>query len=434
MATVNMSRTEFTLNLVFSAEFEEFLAKQASPRAFLKMYMFAQRTNWRLTPNRLSLAIEQHRQHGSALLDLTESNPTRCGFTYDTQEILQALSDTRSLTYEPDARGLPAARQAVAGYYAEQNIQIDPQQLFLTTSTSEAYSYVFRLLADPGDNILAPSPSYPLFDFLSQLNDLELIPYPLVHYDDWQIDVRALESRITARTRAILVVHPNNPTGSLVRQAELDSLIRCCKEHSLALIADEVFADYSLSTDQAGRVASHAAVSSVLTYTLSGLSKISALPQMKLAWIVVNGPADLLPSALARLEMIADTYLSVAAPLAHALPKLLAGRRAIQSQILQRLRQNLQWLDQQLPADSLIRRLKTAGGWYVILKLPGIRTDEDWALELLRQGGVLVHPGHFYDFPSDGHLVVSLLPTPENFKLGMEKIIARVEKSSHQEK
>ncbi|HEV2233136.1 MAG TPA: pyridoxal phosphate-dependent aminotransferase [Terriglobia bacterium] len=394
------------------------------------MPMFAHRTGWRLAPNRLSLAIEEYRQQGRALLDLTESNPTRCGFNYDTEEILQALSDPRSLTYEPDAHGLLAARQAVAGYYAEQNIHVDPRQIFLTTSTSEAYSYVFRLLADPGDNILAPSPSYPLFDFLSQLNDLELIPYPLVDYDDWQIDVGALASRITARTRAILVVHPNNPTGSLVRKAELDSLIRCCQEHSLALIADEVFADYSLSADQAGKVASHAAVSDILTFTLSGLSKISALPQMKLAWIVVNGPADLLRSALARLELIADTYLSVAAPLAHALPKLLAGRRAIQSQILQRICQNLRWLDQQLPADSLVRRLKTAGGWYVILKLPTIRTDEDWALELLRQDGVLVHPGHFYDFPAEGHLVVSLLPTLENFKHGMEKLIARVGRSS----
>lgn len=394
------------------------------------MPMFAHRTGWRLAPNRLSLAIEEYRQQGRALLDLTESNPTRCGFNYDTEEILQALSDPRSLTYEPDAHGLLAARQAVAGYYAEQNIHVDPRQIFLTTSTSEAYSYVFRLLADPGDNILAPSPSYPLFDFLSQLNDLELIPYPLVYYDDWQIDVGALASRITARTRAILVVHPNNPTGSLVRKAELDSLIRCCQEHSLALIADEVFADYTLSADQAGKVASHAAVSDILTFTLSGLSKISALPQMKLAWIVVNGPADLLRSALARLELIADTYLSVAAPLAHALPKLLAGRRAIQSQILQRIRQNLRWLDQQLPADSLVRRLKTAGGWYVILKLPTIRTDEDWALELLRQDGVLVHPGHFYDFPAEGHLVVSLLPTLENFKHGMEKLIARVGRSS----
>src|SRR5579859_4946510 len=211
------------------------------------IYMFAHRTNWHLAPNRLSLAIEEHRQQGRALLDLTESNPTRCGFTYDTQEILQALSDPRSLTYEPDARGLLEARQAVAGYYAELNIKVDPRQIFLTTSTSEAYSYVFRLLADPGDNILAPSPSYPLFEFLSQLNDLALNPYPLVYCDDWQIDSRALESGITARTRAILVVHPNNPTGSVVRQTELDFLIRCCKEHSLALIADEVFADYSLS-------------------------------------------------------------------------------------------------------------------------------------------------------------------------------------------
>jgi len=239
------------------------------------------------------------------------------------------------------------------------------------------------------------------------------------------------------------VVHPNNPTGSFVRRGELEFLVRCSKERSLAIIADEVFADYSLASDLTergggpeatpgeaeGRVATHAAVSEALTFTLSGLSKICALPQMKLAWIALNGPKDLLHRAQERLELIADTYLSVAAPLAHALPRLLEARRALQPQILKRLRQNLEWLDGQLVPDPLIRRLKVAGGWYVILKLPAIRTDEDWALELLRQDGVLVHPGHFFDFHSDQHLVVSLLTKPEAFQEGIGRMVLRVRRA-----
>jgi alanine-synthesizing transaminase len=394
--------------------------------------MFAARTDWHFTLNRLSQAIDERRRFGLPILDLTESNPTRCGFEYDAKEILSALSDPRSLTYQPEPRGLLAARQAVAGYYHERGVQILPEHIFLTTSTSEAYAYVFRLLANAGDNILAPSPSYPLFEYLSRLNDLELNSYPLRHDDDWRIDLRGLESQIGARTRAILVVHPNNPTGTFVRHEELDFLLRCCRHHSLALIADEVFADYPLSPDEcATSVASHAGASEVLTFTLSGLSKISALPQMKLGWIVVNGPAELLRSALERLEMIADTYLSVSAPLAHALPRLLETRRKLQPQVSARLRENLLWLDQQLGPESPIRRMRAAGGWYAILQLPAIRTDEDWALELLREDGVLAHPGHFYDFHSDGFLVVSLLPPTETFQSGIEKLIQRVRRVSH---
>jgi alanine-synthesizing transaminase len=393
--------------------------------------MFAARTNWRLTPNPLTVAIEEFRKRGLPFLDLTESNPTRCGFAYDTGEILGALQDPRSLTYAPDPRGLLRARQAVAEYYAARGVKVDPRQIFLTTSTSEAYSYVFRLLANPGDNVLSPAPSYPLFDFLSKLNDLELAPYPLIYDDDWQIDLHALESRVTARTRAVLVVHPNNPTGSYVRPRELDSLAEICARHSLAIIADEVFADYPLSPAAAGeRVVSHAAVSNVLTFTLSGLSKIAALPQMKLAWLVVNGPNEFLHDALNRLELIADTYLSVSAPMALALPKLLERRNAIQSQISKRTRENLKWLDEQLSPSSLVRRLKTSGGWYVILRLPATRTDEGWSLEFLRQDAVLVHPGHFFDFASDGHVVLSLLPAAESFQAGVQRILARVEKAS----
>jgi hypothetical protein len=390
--------------------------------------MFSSRTNWSLTPNRLSEQIAERRRQGLPLLDLTESNPTRGGFVFDTQEILSALADPRSLSYDPAPRGLLSARLAVAAYYAERGVKVDPEHIFLTTSTSEAYSYVFRLLANPGDNVLAPQPSYPLFDFLAGLNDLDITPYPLVYDHGWQLDLRALEASVGPRTRAILVVHPNNPTGSFVKQNELEDLLDCCRKHSLALISDEVFADYAFSPDRQ-RVVSFAGVAEPLTFTLSGLSKISALPQMKLAWVVVNGPWELLREAVARLEVIADTYLSVSAPLAHALPRLLESRRTLQPQILDRVQSNLRWLDALLSPASAVSRLKVEGGWYAVLKLPSIRSDEEWAIELLNRDGVLVHPGHFYDFHSEGHLVVSLLPPLGVFEEGMGKIIARISQS-----
>lgn len=394
--------------------------------------MFARRAGWSLEPNRLSRAIEERRQKGLEILDLTESNPTRCGFDYDAR-ILEALADPRALAYEPDPRGLLTARHAVAGYYAERGARVEPEQIFLTTSTSEAYSFVFRLLADPGDAVLVPSPSYPLFDFLVRLNDLELAAYPLEYDHGWRMNVAALRGRLetAARARAVLLVHPNNPTGSFVRARELDALAEVCRERSLALVADEVFGDYALAPDAAGhpsgpRLRTHAGERRALTFTLSGLSKISALPQMKLAWIVVSGPDNLLSAALARLEVIADTYLSVSAPLAHALPRLLETRRAVQPRLLARLRANLQYLDESLAQKSALSRLKMEGGWYAILKLPATRSDEDWAVEFVRSEGVLVHPGHFYDFQSEGFAVLSLLPRVEAFREGVARILGRV--------
>lgn len=401
--------------------------------------MFASRTHWRLTPNRLSVEVQERRRQGLPLLDLTESNPTRCGFNFDEKEILSPLSDPRSLAYSPDPRGLRVGRQAVAGYYAERGIRVDLEQIFLTTSTSEAYSYIFRLLANPGDKILVPSPSYPLLEFLARLNDLELVPYPLAYHDGWEINIAALRDlfgeRTSAqggRTRAVLLVHPNNPTGSFVRASELEFLVPSARRHSLALVSDEVFADYALAPAEpeaknGPRMSSLAGERGALTFTLSGLSKISALPQMKLAWIIVNGPAGESRAALERLEVIGDTYLSVNAPLAHALPSFLEARRKLQPQILGRIRENLRWLDLELRPDSPLSRLVTEGGWYVILKMPAVRSDEDWALELLRQDGVFVHPGHFFDFPAEGHLVLSLLPLPEIFRAGVRQIFFRAQ-------
>jgi aspartate/methionine/tyrosine aminotransferase len=304
-------------------------------------------------------------------------------------------------------------------------VDLDPDQIFLTASTSEAYSFVFRLLANPGDKILAPQPSYPLFDFLGGLNDVEVIPYPLVYDDGWQVDLQALAARWESRTRAVLVVHPNNPTGSYLHQRELDRMIEICRQNQAAIIADEVFADYGFGAN-VDRVATHAQNSEALTFTLSGLSKISALPQMKLGWIVVNGPPELRSEAQARLEVIADTYLSVSTPVALAAPTWLAQRRGIQSQILDRVQANLCKLDELLTPGLPVSRLRVEGGWYAILRVPSTRSDEDWAAEFLTQAGVSVHPGHFYDFPSKGFLVLSLLPAPKVFDDALGKIISLI--------
>ena len=384
--------------------------------------MFASRTGWHLTPNRFSMAVRERRERNLPVLDLTESNPTHCGFAFETEAVLGALGDPLSLFYEPDPKGLLSAREAVCTYYADRGVQVDPECVFLTASTSEAYSHLFRLLANPGERILAPQPSYPLFDYLGDLSDVEIVPYPLVYHEGWQIDLHTLGQQLDPPTRAILAVHPNNPTGSFVRKHEREFLIDCCRKHGLALIADEVFADYALSEGD-DRAASHAGVSEVLNFTLSGLSKIAALPQMKLAWIIANGPPDDLAEALARLEVITDTFLSVSTPVALALPKWLGMRQGIQSQVRERLLHNLEKLDSLLTPEVPLSRLHVEGGWYAVLKLPATRSDEEWAIELISREGVMVHPGHFYDFPSQGFLVVSLLPAREVFELGIRKIV-----------
>jgi len=386
--------------------------------------MFSSRTDWLLAPNHLTRQLDERRRHGLPVLDLTESNPSRCGFAPE-PEILKLLQDPRSLTYEPDPRGPLSARQAVCEYYAARGASVAPEQVFLTTSTSEAYTYAFRLLADPEDKILVPQPSYPLFEFLAGINDLEVVSYPLHYTHEWRIDLEDACDRWVAGPKAMIVVHPNNPTGSFVKLGELETLAESCREGRGALIADEVFGDYALEAGD-DRVPSHAAASEVLTFTLSGLSKISALPQMKLGWLVVTGPKGELETALERLEVIADTYLSVSAPLAHALPALLEVRKRIQPRIMQRLRSNLCWLDQQAPSCRVVTRLKVEGGWYAVLKVLGTASDEDWAVDLLMAEGVLVHPGHFYDFPDEGHLVISLLTDEQVFREGMGRLLARL--------
>ncbi|HET9409616.1 MAG TPA: pyridoxal phosphate-dependent aminotransferase [Candidatus Sulfotelmatobacter sp.] len=383
--------------------------------------MFSNRTNWKLSHNRFTLALEQVRASGRQILDLTVSNPTRVGLRYHEAVILNALASPQALDYDPQPKGLLAAREAAARYYAESHriSGLDPERIVLTTSTSEGYSYVFRLLCNTGDELLVPKPSYPLFEFLADLQDVRLVPYPLIYDHGWQIDLHSLQSAISQRTRGIVLVHPNNPTGSYVKPEEAESLNAFCREHGLALIVDEVFLDYSF----AGKPSpTFAANETTLTFTLSGLSKISALPQMKVAWIVVSGPPQAISAAMPPLEVIADTYLSMNAPLQWAMPALLDQRKDIQQQLSQRILNNLQELDHQLARQKSWERLMIEGGWYAILRVPVTQSDEDLAIELLQGKLVLVHPGHFYDFPRDGYLVLSLITPEKDFAEALKRI------------
>jgi len=382
--------------------------------------MFASRTNWDLKPNRLSEALERHKSSGRRLLDLSASNPTECGFNYDVPAVLQALGNAESLQYHPDPRGLKSARQAVSDYYAERGEHISLDDLLLTASTSEAYSFIFRLLCNSGDELLIPTPSYPLFDFLADVNDVKLARYPLFYDHGWHIDMHALKQAITPRTRGIIVVHPNNPTGHFTRTEEVAQLNQICSDHQMAIIADEVFLDFSW----AGKPKSFVSNIEALTFTMSGISKISGLPQMKLAWLVASGPATAKREALARLEMIADTYLSLNAPIQLAAPLLLQQRKHFQEQLMARVRANLAELDAQIAKEKRFDRLNVEGGWYAVLRVPATRPDEDLAIDLLEKHDVYVHPGHFYDFPSDGYLVVSLITPEQDFAEGLRRILS----------
>jgi alanine-synthesizing transaminase len=384
--------------------------------------MFAQRTNWNLGANRLAEALARHRGAGRKVLDLTASNPTECGFRYAGSSILKALIHPGVLHYRPDPLGLKSAREAVREYYAARGDQVASQEIILTTSTSEAYSYVFRLVCNPGDEFLVPAPSYPLFEFLADIQDVKLVRYPLFYDHGWHIDFHALEQAITERTRGMIVVHPNNPTGHFAKRGEIERLTEIAAAHSMAIIADEVFLDFSLQAAAPSFVSNNG----VLTFTLSGLSKISGLPQMKLAWLIVSGPQEQKREALARLEVIADTYLSPSTPIQLAVPTLLAQRYDFQEQLMARVRRNLVALDAHLAGQKSCSRLEVEGGWYSVLRIPATRADEDLAVELLEKHRVYLHPGGFFGFSGDGYLVVSLITPEQEFDEGIGSVLAGV--------
>jgi len=386
---------------------------------------FSTRTAWDTAESSYGAAVREVRASGRRVYDLTVSNPTRCGFRYDTEALLGPLRDPRALVYDPDPRGMRTAREAVARYYAGHGAEVAVDDLVLTTSTSESYSFLFRLLCDAGDEVLVAQPSYPLFDFLADLDDVRLRPYPLFYDHGWWIDFSELERTITPRTRAILVVHPNNPTGHWTGAGERERLESLCVRHGLALIVDEVFLDYPLRELTPAARSFACGAHPALTFVLSGLSKIAGLPQMKAAWIAAFGPERERGEALARLEIVADTLLSMNAPVQLAMASWLAGRGGIQGQIVERARGNLTTL-RGVAGESpgRLQVLEVDAGWSAVLGLPGCVGEAECAERLARERGVIVHPGSFYGMGEAGRVVVSLIGPAEEFSVSIQRATA----------
>jgi alanine-synthesizing transaminase len=388
--------------------------------------MFSDRFNWELSLNALSLMLQDKRSRGETIFDLTQSNPTQAGFEYDADGILAALSQTEAMIYEPDPRGLIKARRAIAQYYHGRGEAIDVDAVFLTASTSEAYAMIFKLLGNPGDEVLVPRPGYPLISYLARFESLQPFSYPL-RYDDakgWSIDLDVLQALITSRCRAIIAVNPNNPTGNYLKQQELAALDQICRRNRLALIVDEVFSDYH-GAGAPQEVLTVVNRTQALAFALNGFSKMLGLPQVKMGWIVCGGDPDLARAAQSRLENLLDFYLSVATPPQHAAARLLGGRQKIQRQILARIAANSRFLDEQIARTANCRVLVREGGWYAIIEIFDALSDENRVLQLLERDHTLVHPGYLYEFHKEGIVVVSLLTPVETFRAGIHNLISQ---------
>ncbi len=375
---------------------------------------------------RLSLILQDKKSKGETIFDLTQSNPTQAGLDYDAVDILAALAQADAMTYEPEPRGLLKARRAIAQYYLDRGVPIDSEAVFLTSGTSEAYSIIFKLLGNPGDEVLIPRPGYPLISYLARFESLQPFSYPL-RYDDvqgWSIDLDVLEALITPKCRAIVVVNPNNPTGNYLKQQELAALDRICRRHRLALIVDEVFSDY-YGVERPPEVPTVVNRAQALTFVLNGFSKMLGLPQVKLSWIVIGGEPGLAEAAQDRLEILLDFYLSVATPVQHAAARLLGHRREMQRQISARLTDNQRFLVERITRSSNCRALLREGGWYAIIEIFDAVSEEDRILQLLERDHTLVHPGYFYEFNKEGLVVVSLLTPVETFRAGISRLISR---------
>jgi hypothetical protein len=385
------------------------------------MAAFSRRTPDDQRPNRLAAV---RARLGEPAFDLTESNPTRCRLPYP-EDLLEALANPRGLAYRPEPKGPFEARAAVAGQYRGWGVEVPPERVVLTASTSEAYGFLMRLLADPGDRLLVPTPSYPLFDQLARLEAVSLVPYTLSADDGWRPDLDAI-SAAPEDCRALVVVHPNNPTGSFIPPDDAARLAELCRARGWALIADEVFLPYPLDGG-AGSDRSFAASSTCLTFSLGGLSKSLGLPQLKLGWIAVSGPTGELPAALARLEYVADAYLSVGTPVALAAPQLLERGLPVQRAIADRCRANLARLRELVGTAAAVTVLPAGGGWSAVLRVPSLVDDEGLAIHLLESASVAVHPGYLFDLPGEGYLVVSLLPPEGVFGEGVRRLLAAVD-------
>ena len=384
--------------------------------------MFSTRIPANLLPNRLTFAITEARTHGRQIINLTQSNPTCAGFEYP-RDLLEQLADPRGLTYAPEPLGLMVARRAVATGYARRGFDVPAERIVLTATTSDAYSLVFKLLCEPGDEVLVPRPSYPLFEHLARLDAVHAVPYDLGCDVGWSIDLDGIERAFSPRTRAVLCVHPNNPTGSFVTPIELDRLASLCAAHDAAIVADEVFADYELMPGAANRAARMLERPDVLVFSLGGLSKSIGLPQAKLSWIGIGGPDRAVDEALARLELACDTYLSVSTPVQLAAAELLDRGRPVREQIQARLAANLAHLSAAELEPAGCRVLEAQGGWYVVVQVPSCESEEDLVLRLLDRDQVLVHPGYFYDFPREAFLVLSLLAPEVEFGEGLSRLL-----------
>jgi alanine-synthesizing transaminase len=382
--------------------------------------MLSTRTTWDLRPNRLSRILAGKKRAGASLLDLTESNPTRVGIPYP-EDVLAPLADPAGRVYDPAPLGLPAARAAAAGDFARRGVLLGPERVVLTASTSEAYAFLFKLLGDPGDEVLVPRPGYPLFDFLAGLEGVRPRAYDLERDGGWRLDVDSVRGALTPRTRAVVVVSPGNPTGAYLKVDERRALEALAAERGLALVSDEVFFDFPFADDPRRTTLAHDGPA--LAFTLGGLSKSCALPQLKLAWIAVTGPEREREKAMERLEVVADTYLSVSTPVQRALPALLARREERQGPLRARLEENLGALRERVGPASPATLLEPEGGWYGVLQVPATRTEEERVVRLLETRDVLVHPGYFFDFPREAYLVMSLLPAPAVFAEAIDRVL-----------
>jgi aspartate/methionine/tyrosine aminotransferase len=363
--------------------------------------------------------LAEVRARGKPPLDLTTGNPTTAGIAYDDERVRRALSPLGPVRYQPEPFGSPSARLSVARLWAERGVDVAAENVLVTASTSEAYAYAFKLFCDPGDEVLVPAPSYPLIEHLAVLESVSLVRYPLVYDGSFALDLPALRGAVTQRTRAIVLVSPNNPTGSYTKRAELAAL----GELGLPLVSDEVFGEYPLVND-ATRACSVLEETRVLVCALDGLSKCAALPHAKLAWLTLGGPKERVREARERLELIADTFLSPGTIAQLALPELIASRGVARDAIRERLERNRGTLFSAC-SGSAVTPLRVEGGWYAVLRLPDIASDEEWALALL-DAGVSVHPGYFYDFTGPPHVVVSLLTPEVEFARGVERLVACV--------
>jgi alanine-synthesizing transaminase len=386
--------------------------------------MFSSRTNIERARNRLSLALERKRRVGARILDLTESNPTRVGL-FCPEDMLAPLSRPDARHYDPAPFGLLSARGAVAADCSRRGFEAPAERIVLTASTSESYALLFKLLCDPDDVVLVPQPSYPLFEYLAAFESVRTRPYPLSFDGEWRVDPPILRRATGARCRAVVVVHPNNPTGSFLKRDEARDISTFCAERGLALISDEVFADYA-HADDPRRAASLHETGEALTFVLGGLSKSCGLPQIKLGWIIVGGPPAILKEATERLEILSDTYLSVGTPAQLAAPAFLSSLDKLQTPITRRIRANLHRLKKRLDALSPISLLAPEGGWSAVVRVPATLPEEELTIRLLEERDVLVHPGFFFDFPQEAHLILSLLPREDVFNQGLESLLDAV--------